>query len=408
MGNRSYKGRAAGSPALNWQPNTGPFRIGTPANDNFMRPANDNKPALPRPRLRVARGLRGLPRVPLPWVRIVQEMLAMMDPAPVEGGVIQTHAEGYTMLCGTPNGIPGYYPGQTCGTSYFLDILHIPPALAGNGFRAWWVPGPRSWPYPPVSLNTYKMDWIVVGKGQKKPGFGLEPDAWAPPSYLNAPGIGFAPAAWPQLDPMSLPNSPATVPQALPWVVLPWRGSPWPGIGEESVRLYDVPGAVSTPENSPLPEVVAPPVTVTWPPAPPPKGTHEGKVTVLNPFGAGVVRTVLEWDSEVLDMIDIWYYNGLTAAQRRLLKHRKTRFDKLDALWYWRHHLNWKAIWLGMVRDRLSEKMHFYHGKQMQRLYRALYEEYGSAASVLAQGLYRLGLRQWRAYNQGSDDNAER
>ena len=404
MGNRSYKGRAVGMPTLNFQPNTGPFRIGPAANDNFGLPANDNRPRLPRPRLRTARGIRGLPRVPFPWLELVKEIIRLTNPPPVEGGVIQTHADGYTMLCGVPNGIPGYYPGGTCGTSYFLDILHIPPALAGNGFRAWWVPGPRSWPYPPVSLNTYKMDWIVVGKGQKKPGFGLEPDAWAPPAYLNAPGVGAAPAAFPQLDPMSLPNSPATVPQALPWVVLPWRGSPWPGIVEESVRTYDVPASVA-PETSPLPEAGPAPSTVTWPPARPPKGTYEHKVSVLNPFGAGVVRTVLEWDSEVLDMVDIWYYNGLTKFQRASMGPARNRFDKLNALWQWRHALNWQAIWYGIVADRFMEKMQFFHGKQMQRLYRALHDEYGSAASVLAQGIYRLGRRQLAAFDRQSEND---
>lgn len=118
----------------------------------------------------------------------------------------------------------------------------------------------------------------------------------------------------------------------------------------------------------------------------------------MNPFGVGPLRQFLEWQSEGDDMIDIWYWNGLTAAQRKEAGYKPSRQKKLELLWKYRHTLDGKKIWWATIQDYFSEKMQAQQGKQMKRLYRQLNDRYGNAASILGQGVSRIGgrmLRDW-------------
>lgn len=259
--------------------------------------------------------------------------------------------------------------------------------------------------------------WWLVGKGVPKTGAKNSGNPWAP-GNLRDPATEPKPGGLPGADPFSRPgvNNGRWPISGIPFPLLPYKGSHWPGIGEESGSAYKPPGLpkppiVVRPGTGPGVDPSKPPTPGTKPgpkpgpvpvpgtrPTKPPKGTHETKIQVMNPFGSGPLRHFLEWQSEVDDMIDIWFWNGLTAKQRAEAGYKPSRQKKLELLWKYRNSLDGKKIWWATVKDYFSEKMQAMHGKQVQRVYKQLFDRYGSGASILGQGVYRIGsraLRDW-------------
>lgn len=421
MANRAVAPRPRPSPTPRGPKGIGGFNPGRPANDNFGRPANDNFPSLPRPRgkgspkwgrgLNLPRGLRGLGALGLAYSIY---KWANFKPQDVQNTHIMNYAGMYDMVCGSPSGIPGGWSAQNCGWVGLRFQSTSPP----NGFNP--PPSRCSWysELPPPVPNPYDMrTWQLNGKGVPKAGAKNSGNPWAPGS-LEDPATAPKPGGLPGLDPFSRPgvNNGFWPISKIPFSLLPYKGSHWPGIGEESTSANKPPGLPKpptvpkpgtspggnpstppTPGTKPLPKPTPVPVPGTKPNKPP-KGTHETKIQVMNPFGSGPLRHFLEWQSEVDDMIDIWFWNGLTAKQRAEAGYKPSRQQKLELLWKYRNSLDGKKIWWATVKDYFSEKMQAMHGKQVQRVYKQLFDRYGSGASILGQGVYRIGsraLRDW-------------
>lgn len=420
MANRAIAPRPRPSPTPRGPKGIGGWKPGAAANDNFGKPANDNFPALPKPRnktpkaargLNLPRGLRGLGALGLAYSIY---KWANFKPENVENTHIMNYAGMYDMICGSAIGIPGGNTAHDCGwIGLRFQSTSPPKGFSPPPARCCWYTELE----PPIP-NPYDMrTWQLNGKGKPKAGAKNSGNPWAPGS-LSDPATAPKPNGMPGLNPSARPgvNNGYWPISKIPFSLLPYKGSHWPGIGEESTSGNHAPGLPkppivpkpgtkpnpdpgTTPKPGPKPAPKPGPVPVPGPkPDKPPPKTKETKIQVMNPFGVGPLRSFLEWQSEADDMIDIWFWNGLTPAMRKEAGYKPSRQKKLELLWKYRHQLDGKAIWWATIQDYFSEKMQAQHGKQVKRVYKQLFDKYGSGASILGQGVYRIGsraLRDW-------------